>query len=294
MNGNNLTVGSLTLAGGATFDYTLGANTVEHLSASSASISGTNYVAFSVAGLSGTGIYNLITSAGGGLTGTFQFAGAQDLTVPVNSLIVKNGSNAYSRLTLSNTSGTEQLIVSNNVPSKVLTILPFGSSITAGQSAQSPYDGGGYRTQLYQNLVNDGRFTPNFVGSSTDLLSNNPTSGNILTTANQLSNEGHPGWTTLQMLSNLNMNNGDPGANGGFWLAPGNGENPNYITVNIGGNDAVDYGVTSTPLTVASHRLDAIVSEFNTLRPGVATILSTHCLSRRRQRQLQPGAGCLL
>src|SRR6202789_677216 len=51
-----------------------------------------------------------------------------------------------------------------------------------------------------------------------------PEKTNILTTANQLDNEGHPGWTTLQMLANLNLIYGDPGAHGGFCLFPCNGE----------------------------------------------------------------------
>ena len=240
----------------------------------SAAVSGTNYVAFNPANVSGTGTYDLINSAGSGLSGgTFLFAGASDLTVAVNSLIVKNGSGNYFRLTLNNTNSAEQLTVSS-APSHVLTILPFGSSITAGQSAQNPYNGGGYRTQLYQDLVNDGRFTPNFIGSSTSLLATNPTSTNILTSANQLNHEGHPGWNTVQMLSNLGMSNGDPSANGGNWLGTGYGT-PDYITVNIGGNDAVNFGQDSATLSAAAHRLDAIVSRVNTLSPGVATIVST-------------------
>jgi autotransporter-associated beta strand protein len=277
MNGNNPNIGALTLPGGGEIDYTFGSGSVEDLTVSSASVSGTSYLGFNPTLLNGTGTYNLITSTGGGLTGNFQFVGAENLTVPVTSLIIKTASNTYAQLTLTNSANAEQVTVTDNVPSKVITILPFGSSITAGQSAQSPYDGGGYRTQLYQDMVNDGRFTPNYVGSSTSLLANNPTGGNILSTANQLANEGHPGWTTLQMLANLNMNNGDPNANGGYWLAPGNGENPDYITVNIGGNDAVDYGTTSAVLGQATNRLDAIVSKFNVLRPGVSTILSSIC-----------------
>jgi autotransporter-associated beta strand protein len=275
LNGNNLTIGALSAPGGGTFSFTLGASTADKLTASSASLAGTNDISFDVTNLSGTGAYNVISSSGGGLTGAFEFAGASNLSVPVNSLIVKNSSGSYFRLTLNNTNTAEQVVVSSSVPSKVLTILPFGSSITAGQSAQVPYNGGGYHPQLYQDLVNDGRFTPNFIGSSTSLLATTPTTANILTSANQTHHEGHPGWTTSQMLANLGMSNGDPGANGGNWLnTPGYGT-PDYVTVNIGGNDAVDLGTDQATLTAASHRLDATVSKLNSLSPGVATILSS-------------------
>ena len=155
--------------------------------------------------------------------------------------------------------------------------MPFGGSIVAGQSAQTPYQGGGFRTGLYLSLANDSRFNPNMVGSSTALLANSPTNVNPLTTANQLHHEGHPDYTTLMTLANVNASDGSSGADGGYWLAPGNGVNPNCILVNIGGNDAVDYGTDSTSLTAAAQRLDATLSDFNALRPGASTIVSTIC-----------------
>ena len=298
LNGYSPAVGALTLTGttttapissasagtpgAATLAYTFGASSVETLSvASAASLTGTNDLQFNPAALATPGTYTLVTSRNGTLGGAWEFAGEENMTASANSLIVKSNTgsqyspSSYYRLTLGSSAGSEQVTVSTDVPNKVVTIFPFGSSITAGQSAQTPYNGGGYRSQLYLDLVNDGRFIPNFVGSSTATLANNLNEGNLLTDANQLANEGHPGWTTLQMLANLNMSNGDPGANGGYWLKPGNGENPNYITVNIGGNDAVDYGQDAATMAAASQRLDAIISEFNLLRPGVATVLST-------------------
>jgi autotransporter-associated beta strand protein len=271
LNGNSLTQGALTISGGATFDFTLGAGSANQLRLTSASVSGTNYIGINASGMSGTGTYNLISATGGGLTGTFLFVGA------TNSLIVNNGSNVYYLLTLNNTDTAEQILVSTYEITNGINIMPFGSSITAGQSAQSPYEGGGYRTGLYLDLVADGRFTPNMVGSDINLLANSPTNVNPLTTANQLHHEGHPGWTTLMMLANINANDGNSGGNGGYWLAPGNGVNPNYITVNIGGNDAVDYGTDSATLASAAQRLDATVSDFYTLRSGVDTIVSTIC-----------------
>ena len=227
------------------------------------------------------------------------------MTAAGNSIIVKsNGGSQYDpgdyyRLTLGNNGGSETVTVSYNVPSKVITIFPFGSSITAGTSAQTPYNGGGYRSQLYLDLVDDGRFIPNYVGSGTGLTATNPNEGNILTDANQLNNEGHPGWTTTQMLANLNMSDGESGNNGGYWLKPGNGENPNYITVNIGGNDAVDYGTSAAIMArgvaaVGRHRLRVQHAAtgrgddpFDHRLPG--RYVSRHLQHRRTRPVLQPG-----
>jgi autotransporter-associated beta strand protein len=160
---------------------------------------------------------------------------------------------------------------------ETLNVMPFGGSIVAGQSAQTPYQGGGFRTGLYLSLAGDTRFIPNMVGSSTALLANSPTNVNPLTTANQLHHEGHPGWTTLMMLANINGDDGTSGGDGGYWLTPGNGVNPNTILVNIGGNDAVDYGTDPASMTSGEERMDATISGFNTLRPGVNTIISSIC-----------------
>ena len=266
VNGYGTAVGVFTSAGGTFTGFNLGGS-ANPIAATSASLSGTTYLVLDPTRVTGTGTSNLITASGGGLTGTFQFAGAQDLTVPVNSLIVKNGSGNYYRVTLNNTNGAEQAVVTNS-PSKVVTVMPLGSSLMAGQSAQANYNGGGFHTQLYQDLVNDGRFTPNFVGSSTNLLTNNPTHPNLLTSAGETNHEGHPGYTTNAILDNLNA--------GGNWLSVTNpatsGANtPTYIVLNAGGNDYAVAGATdAVPVT----RYDAIISQLNVLRPGVDTLAS--------------------
>jgi len=269
LNNKSVMQGTLTTSNGATFDFTLGASSVNQLNVASASVSGTNYIGMSASGGITAGTYNLINASGGGLTGNYLFTGN------TNSIVLNDGSGNYFTLTLNNTDTAEQLVVTSLAITNGLVVMPFGSSISAGQSAQSSYQGGGYRTGLYLSLAGDGRFTPSFVGSDVNLLANSPTNVNPLTTANQLHHEGHPGWNTMMMLANINANDGNAGGNGGYWLAPSNGVNPNYITVNIGGNDAVNYGTDSATLTSAAQRLDAIVSDFNTLRPGVNTILST-------------------
>jgi len=207
--------------------------------------------------------------------GTFTFTGAQDLTVPVNSIIAKNSSGNFYRLTLNNTGTAEQVIVTNNNLGNTINIMPLGASITFGTSATGTakngtnivsYNGSGYHSQLYQDLVNDGRFNPNFVGSVTDPNNTgavNASGPSILSTVGQTANEGHPGITNSGVLNNLNSN--------GNWLAPGNGVNPNYIALNVGGND---FQANSTD-TNAVLRYDAIISQANSLRPGVATLVSS-------------------
>jgi len=276
MNTYGATVGALTSSNGTFSGFNLGGSG-NTLAASSATLSGTTYIGIIGTSVTGTGTSNVITSSGGGLTGTVQFAGAQDLAVPVNSLIVKNGSGTFYRATLNNTGTAAQVIITGSVPSKVLSVMPLGASIMAGTSAQTSYDGGGFHTEMYQNLVNDGRFTPDFVGSSTNLQASiNPTSPNLLTSAGQTNNEGHPGYTTSQILNNLNANDGSGGNNGGYWLAPGNGVNPNYVPLNVGGNDFTSSNYVDN---LAINRYDAIISQLNTLRSGVDT-LATNLMYR--------------
>ena len=269
LGGYSSSVGLLTSTSGTFTGFNLGGS-LNTLAASSASVSGTHYIGFNPSGIAGAGTSNLITSSAGGLTGTFQFAGAQDLAGSLSSLIVKNGSGTFYRVTLANTGTAEQAVISSGIPSHVMNIMPLGASIMAGYSSQSSYDGGGFHTQLYANLVNDGRFTPNFVGSNTNLYANNPASPNLLSTAGQTNQEGHPGYTTNQILNNLNANDGSAGNNGGYWLAPGNGINPNYVPLNVGGND---FAANHTD-TQSINRYDAIVSQVNTLRAGVTTLAS--------------------
>ena len=116
---------------------------------------------------------------------------------------------------------------------------------------------------MYQSLVNDGRFTPNFVGSNT-VLDNSPNAGyNVLSGANELNHEGHSGYTTTNVMSNL--------SSGAGWLASGNGVNPDYVTLSIGGND---YGASSSETSGPLNRTDAIVTSIQSLRPGAQVILS--------------------
>jgi autotransporter-associated beta strand protein len=169
---------------------------------------------------------------------------------------------------------TVYFVNTNGMP---FNLMPLGGSIVAGQSAQTPYQGGGFRTGLYLSLAADSRFDPNMVGSSTALLANNPTNVNPLTVLNQLHHEGHPGYTTTMLLANLNTNDSSSGNDGGYWLAPGNGVNPACIINFPTGNDAVKYGSDSVTLVAAVQRFDATISACNALRPEVQNIVSSIC-----------------
>ena len=114
-------------------------------------------------------------------------------------------------------------------------------------------------------MVNYVIFTRIFVGSSTVLEDHNLNAlYNVLLGANELHHEGHSGYTTTGIIENLNANNNQGGNNGGFWLAPGNGVNPDYVTLSIGGND---YGFFPSETTEPLLRTDAIVSSIASLRP---------------------------
>ena len=171
----------------------------------------------------GTGVtYQWWGSKLGLLNNGGNFAGVTTSTLTITNAQAADSDTYY--CVVGGASG--QTVASSGTPVSVenpagttINIMPFGGSIVAGQSAQSPYQGGGFRTGLYLDLVGDGRFNPNMVGSSTALLANNPTNVNPLTTANQLHHEGHPGYTTIMTLINVNASDGSSGSDGGYWLA---------------------------------------------------------------------------
>ena len=280
LNNANLTVGRF--AGGGTYDFNLSTgNATNTLAATSAAVSGTTTRLVLRAAAPSTftagQTYPVLTSTGGGLgsgsyAGSFLVPGGQDLTVPVSALI-QNGQ----RLTITaaaNTGGTAVNLITaaTAAPAHTIAVMPLGSSISEGISAQSPYDGGGYRSQLYQNLANDGRFTPTFVGSATTTGANNPTSVDLTTTVGQNHHEGHSGYTTSQILNNLNGNDNSGGNDGGYWLAPGNGVNPDVITLNVGGND---YVYSNGTTTTAPDNLNQILTQIALLRPNATVIVSS-------------------
>ncbi len=234
-------------------------------------VSGINDVRFATGGSLSPGTYPLISAVSGNLTGSFRFDGGSNLTIPALSQI-RNVGGTFHRLTLQNSASAEQVAVTA-APANIVNIMPMGSSSTVGFNNQASNPGGGYRSQLYQSLVNDGRFTPNFVGSLTTTGAGSaPVGYNVLTGADQLRHSGISGVTSSEILRNISENPGTNGANGGLWLAPGNGVNPDYVTLSVGTNDYVyNNGETIGPV----NRVDAIVSRILALRPAAHVILST-------------------
>ncbi len=237
------------------------------------------------------GAYDVLTTNQAGLgSGTFQLDGATTLSVPAVSLIKQFGGTTntggttggtFYRLTVQNTGTAAQVVVSP-APANVINIMPMGSSTTEGVSSQPDgYSGGGYRSQLYQSLVNDGRFSPNFVGSNTVLDQAGSGAYNVLSAANQLHHEGHGGYTSSQVLTSLNY--------GAGWLAtnaagqPTNGVVPDYIPLAIGGNDLSISAKSTSPhpipaadLVAPINRTDASVTYIATaLRPNAHVIVGT-------------------
>jgi lysophospholipase L1-like esterase len=113
-------------------------------------------------------------------------------------------------------------------------IMPLGDSITEGLGAP-----GGYRLQLYQDLLGAG-YAFIFVGSQSD----NSDSSGILAAAGQTSHEGHGGYRTDSITGDLDGNNNFANtSNGGYWLTGGHGTGrgpltPDIILLEIGTNDA--------------------------------------------------------
>ena len=237
------------------------------------------------------GTYDVLTTNQASLgSGTFQLDGATTLSVPALSLIKQFGGTTntggtaggtFYRLTVQ-TTGTAARVVVSPAPANVINIMPMGSSTTEGVSSQPDgYSGGGYRSQLYQCLVNDGRFSPNFVGSNTVLDTAGSGAYNVLSAANQLHHEGHGGYVASQVLTNLN--------HGGNWLAtnaagqPTNGVVPDCITLAIGSNDFSISAKSTSPhpipaadLVAPINKNDAIITYIaNTLRPNAHVIIGT-------------------
>ena len=254
---------------------------------------GVNYVRLNFGNLTGLtpGTYPLATAAGTlNLAGTYQLDGGQNLgaAAPATSEITQFGGTVLSdgngastggmsggtfyRLTPQPSSNGVQYTITL-APANVINVMPMGSSITEGTCATPNYPGGGYRSILYQLLVNDGRFSPNMEGSNTVTDAATPSGYNVLTGANQLHHEGHGGYQTISDLNNLNANTYESANNndGGYWLAPGNGVNPDYVTLTIGGND---FGANGAQTTQVVNRFDALATYIQQLRPASNVVMA--------------------
>ncbi len=234
-------------------------------------VGGINSIRLSTGGALTPGTYTLVSSPAGGLGGQYQFDGGSTIRSPARTQI-KNVGGVFYRLTLQS-SDTAVQVVAVPATAPIINIMPLGSSSTRGFGGDPALTGCGYRSELYQALVDDGRFTPNFVGSQTVPVPNVAAAGyDVAIGADQIRNEGHSGYTTSDLLKNLDANAGTKDNNGGRWLAPGNGVEPDYILLNIGINDYVyNHGET----VGAIKRTDAILTSIAaTLRPKAQIVVS--------------------
>ncbi len=234
-------------------------------------VSGKNSIRLTTGSALTAGTYTLVSAPAGGLAGNFQFDGGNTILSPAQTQIKKVGGVFY-KLTLQNSATAEQVVVAP-ATAPVINIMPLGSSSTRGFGGDPALTGCGYRSELYQALVNDGRFTPNFVGSQTIPVPNAAAAEyDICIAADQIRNEGHSGYTSSDLLTNLNANPGTGDNNGGLWLAPGNGVDPDYILLNIGINDYVyNHGETVGPV----NRTDAAITNIAVnLRPNAQILFS--------------------
>lgn len=234
-------------------------------------VSGKNSIRLTTGTALTPGTYTLVSAPGGVLAGTYQFDGGNTILVPALTQ-TKNVGGTFYKLTLQSSATAVQVVVAP-VTAPVINIMPLGSSSTRGFGGDPALTGCGYRSELYQALVNDGRFTPNFVGSQTIPVPNaSAAEFDLCVGADQIRNEGHSGYTSSDLITNLNYNPGTSDNNGGSWLAPGNGINPDYVLLNIGINDYVyNHGETVGPV----NRTDAVVTSIaTTLRPNAQILFS--------------------
>ena len=183
LGSNNVTVASgATLAvQGGVFKFDLSNSADRLVVQGNFTISGTSNIRLNTGSLTSIspGTYPLISAAGSASLGAFQIDGGTTVTVPAQSLIKQLGGTpvanvtggasgnvggTFYRFTLQSAANAEQVVVTP-APTRVVTIMPLGASITEGISADPTTTGGGYRSQMYQMFVDDGRFSPNFVGS---------------------------------------------------------------------------------------------------------------------------------
>lgn len=143
------------------------------------------------------------------------------------------------------------LATTNALGASPLQIMPLGDSITDGVPVP-----GGYRTQLYNDLIAPPGTSFNFVGSATDNYSQ------TLFNAGQIHHEGHSGFRIDQIASNIDASGG-----GSNWL---NGVQPDFILLLIGTND---FGQNVDPAN-AINRLDSLISQITTDRPNAHLIVS--------------------
>jgi lysophospholipase L1-like esterase len=153
-------------------------------------------------------------------------------------------------------------------PRPPIVVMPLGDSITQGTSQPASVPGG-YRDPLSALLATAG-YEISFAGSS----SNNSTVA--LVAAGNTAHEGHGGYTTTNLINNLDANGGTSGNNGGFWLAGIAGTRPavypDLILLLAGANDLGSQQLSSTQGLAG---LEVLLTKLATMRPASWIIVST-------------------
>lgn len=223
----------------------------------------TNESGFVIERMNGTnGAWTTVITTGPNVTNatSWGLAAASDYSFRVRAVFA-NGSNSPC--------ATSAAIMTPGATSRPpIIVLPLGDSITQGASQPASVPGG-YRSPLHSLLTNAG-YQIQFVGS----YAINPSTS--LTAASNASHEGHGGYTTTDMLGNLDANAGTSGNNGGHWLDGIEGTRPaiypDVILLMAGVNDL---GVNQLSATQGLAGLDALLNKLIALRPAARIVVST-------------------
>ncbi|WP_369780070.1 FG-GAP-like repeat-containing protein [Streptomyces sp. R33] len=123
----------------------------------------------------------------------------------------------------------------------LMRIMPLGDSITAGAGSSG---GAGYRAPLWDRLVQQNRFVPDFVGSGSVGAVGDP------------DNEGHSGWTIDQVRAEIDR-----------WQ---DAARPDVVLLHLGINDLKWHAADPED---AARRLLGLVDRLQAQRPGTAVIV---------------------
>ncbi|MFE5768680.1 FG-GAP-like repeat-containing protein [Streptomyces sp. NPDC056485] len=123
----------------------------------------------------------------------------------------------------------------------LVRIMPLGDSITAGAGSSQ---GAGYRSELWNLMGGQSRYTPDFVGSGSF--------GNV----GDPDNEGHSGWTIDDVRSNIDR-----------WQTAAD---PDVVLLHLGINDLNTHHADPAD---AARRLSGLVDRLVANRPGVTVIV---------------------
>ena len=223
----------------------------------------TNETGFVIERMTGTtGAWATVISTGPNVTSALNFGlePAMSYSYRVKALFANGSSSPYA------VAGPVTTLTAT--PRPPLVVMPLGDSITQGASQPASVPGG-YRGPLYTLLTNAG-YQITFVGSDTD----NSTSA--LTSSGNASHEGHGGYTTANLLNNLDANAGTSGNNGGHWLDGIAGTRPAFypdvILLMAGVNDL---GVNQLSAAQGLAGLEALLSKLVTMRPAARIVVST-------------------